>query len=339
MQYKINTYYMARTPEEMEAATFMTEMSASRTPEMETARIMAELSGVHTEEHPTGPDRAEQIEDAEMFYHAMAADDDIGVGVFIMCHGKTHPEVRRIPEGINVMKKNVSLCGVPAPTIYSSYRFKGQTAEVIAEELTRSFALAFSAEECMANEWRCAREGILYGTPAPGRPPIKVPLCLFACEEFNTTPENKVSHFVYKSYLADKDYHCVLVTFGGKRINLLTCTMEELTDTFGMPMEQHENAQEIMEILHYIQDNISTRELGPRHIISTDLIFNVLKYLNLMYGVKVARILDESCNTGLKGQPVFKDDKKDGYKEKVGYGGKRKSRQKNRKKRKSKKLF
>jgi hypothetical protein len=58
-----------------------------------------------------------------------------------------------------------------------------------------------------------------------------------------------------------------------------------------------------------------------------------------MYGVKVARILDESCNTGLKGQPVFKDDKKDGYKEKVGYGGKRKSRQKNRKKRKSKKLF
>ena len=77
------------------------------------------------EETPTRSYIEEHPDDA-MFFEAMGADETMGIGVFIFCHGKCSSKfVRRIPSGIKIMKKNVSKCGVSSPIITS--RHKSQT--------------------------------------------------------------------------------------------------------------------------------------------------------------------------------------------------------------------
>ena len=264
----------------------------------------------------------------EMFFEAMSADDTLGIGVFIFSHGKcSNKYLRRLPDGIKVMKKNVALCGVPSPILTYIYRPKSQTPHVIADELTRSFSLAFEKEECQANAWTWATNGVLK------KGGVEVPLTSLACEEFNTTPANTTEHFVYKMYLGNEKAHVVLVSFGGKTIDLLRCSMQNILETFGGPSPTHPRYAEIMTILDYINENIGRRgQHEGKSMISTDFIFNMIKFLNFMYGVKVARILDESCNTGISGQPHYEDGRP------IGYGGK-KSKKHKRKRRKSKKLY
>jgi hypothetical protein len=270
-----------------------------------------------TEEHPD-----------EMFFEAMGADETLGIGVFIFCHGKCSPRiVRRIPSGIKIMKKNVSKCGVPSPIITYIYRPKSQTPHVIVDELTRSFSPAFETEECQANAWKWATDGVLK------KGGVEVPLTSLTCEEFNTTPENTTEHFVYKTYVGNERGHVVLVSFGGRTIDLLRCTMQNILETFGGPSPTHPRYAEIMTILDYINENIGRRgQIEGKSIISTDFVFNMAKYLNFMYGVNIVRILDESCNNGIPSQPHYPDGRP------VGYGGKKSKKQK-RKRRKSKKLF
>jgi len=265
----------------------------------------------------------------EMFFEAMSADETLGIGVFIFCHGKCSSKfVRRIPNGIKIMKKNVSKCGVSSPIITHIYRHKSQTPNVIVDELTRSFSPAFETEECQANAWKWATDGVLK------KGGVEVPLTSLTCEEFNTTPENTTGHFVYKTYLGNERGHVVLLSYGGRTIDLLRCSMQNILETFGGPSPTHPRYSEIMTILDYIKENIGRRgQIAGKSIISTDFVFNMSKYLNFLYGVKVVRILDESCNNGIACQP---NDPTTGRP--IGYGGKKSKKQK-RKRRKSKKLY
>jgi hypothetical protein len=277
------------------------------------------------EETPTRSYIEEHPDDA-MFLEAMGAYDTIGIGVFIFCHGKCTSKIRRIPSGIKIMKKNVYKCGVYSPII--TFRHKSQTPEIIADELTRSFSPAFKPEECQANAWDSITDGVLKNKKG-----VEVPLSALTCEEFNTTRENTTDHFVYKIYVGKNSSHRVVLSYDGRTIDLLRCSMQNILDIFGRPSPRHPKYSEIMTIIEYIEQNIGRRgQIAGKSIISTDFIFNMAKYLNLMHDVNIVRILDESCNDGISSQPRYPNGRP------VGYGGK-KSKKRKRKHRKSKKIL
>jgi hypothetical protein len=265
--------------------------------------------------------------------HPMFTAEPIGMGVYIHCHGECHPEtIRKVPPGVIVMKKNFSRCGIISPGTLK-YRDSSETPEVIVEELTRSFSPAFTPDRCGATNWHGQiKEKPGFAITKSGR---EVDLRDFTCEEFNTHEGNKTDYFVYKIYTADEMTHCILFSVGGITIDLLRAGIEEILSVYRIGSDPRDPRHtQIQEVIGYLISNISYRNQVASETaylsITTDFIFHLAKLIELVHGINVIRILDESCNEGIREQPIAIDGKL------AGFGGKRKSRQKN-KRRKSKK--
>ena len=264
-------------------------------------------------------------EDADTL-QLMGADDEYGIGVFITCHGACIPDkFRTVPPMLTVMKKNLTQCGMLTshPT-----RHKNETPQVVVERLNSSFTSAFAFEECQMHDWPRDPGDVPRGRGAP------IDFTKYTCDEFNTNPSNTTRQFVYKKYISSKPEEGVMFSFAGKTIDLMTISsVEEILDLFGISTDPtHPNHAKIMVVLRYIHQNIIVRNeyvaRFKKSVISTDFIFNLSILLNYMYGVKIVRILDESCNTGVPCLPKDKTGRP------IGYGGK-KSKRKKYKRRKS----
>jgi hypothetical protein len=253
----------------------------------------------------------------------MGADEEYGIGVFITCHGTCIPDkFRTVPPMLTVMKKNLTQCGMLTahPT-----RYKDETPQVVVEKLNSSFTSAFAFEECQVNDWPRADGDVPRGRGVP------VDFTKYTCDEFNTNPTNTTRQFVYKKYISTKPEENVLFSFAGRTIDLMTISsVEDILHMFGISTDpRHPNHVKIMVILRYIHQNILVRNeyvarIG-KSVISTDFIFNLSILLNYMYGVKIVRILDESCNSGVPCQVFDKTGRP------IGYGGKKSKRRKRRK--------
>lgn len=268
----------------------------------------------------------------------LVRDDTEGIGVFFRCHGLLHKHIeRRIPPQLKIMKKNISECGTSSP-FTTRYRLPTETPEVIVEQLTSSFAPAFTQERCRTTPWvgrDPSNPGIIKGVVEGTKTPESVHIDSLTCEEFNTNSENFTTHFILKIYMVTGPTHRALFSFGGVTIDLFTVSgIEEILARFNILQidPSHPNYEKIKKVVDYINSNIEFREKSRAvgiPTITTDFIFNLSLLLHFMYGVVAVRILDESCNGGRTGL-------KDIGGVVVGFGGKRKSRRKH--KRKSKKV-
>ena len=265
-------------------------------------------------------------EDADTL-QLMGADDEYGIGVFITCHGVCiKDKVRFVPPMLTVMKKNLTQCGINTghPT-----RHKNETPQVVVERLNSSFTSAFAFEECQMHDWPRDPGDV------PRNKGVAIDFTKYTCDEFNTNPTNKTRYFVYKKYISSKPEEALLFSFAGRTIDLMTISsVEEILHIFGISTDPtHPNHEKIMVVLKYIHQNITIRnEYVARTkyaVISTDFIFNLSILLNYMYGVKIVRILDESCNSGISCQPLDKTGRP------IGYGGKKSKRRKKYKRRKT----
>jgi len=252
-----------------------------------------------------------------------------GIGIYVSCHGgNISPFLHRpTPRGVTVMKKNITECGFPA---YRPTRFPGITQEDIAMRLTQSFDVAFSEEECRAHQWPNANAE---GQPIDAQGRI-IHKDTFTCEEFNTNSANVVHSFLYKEYGKNDttpSNEGVLVAFSGVIVDLMTITLDEYLRAFRVPLDpSHPKHRQIIKIIQVIETYIDFRNRKKR--ISTDFIFITITLLHIIYGVKVARFYDPSCNYSKSLMPFVKPSSG------IGYGGKKSKRGK-RKHRKSKKLF
>jgi len=204
--------------------------------------------------------------------------------------------------------------------------------------LTKSFAPAFTQERCRTTPWvglDPANTGIIRGVVQGTNTDKSVHIDSFTCEEFNTNSKNFTTHYILKFYIATAPDQCALFSYGGNTIDLFTVScIEEILYIFHIDTSpSHPNHEKIMKTIRNIRIIIEfrekTRSMYGTPTITTEFIFNLSVLLNLLYGVVVVRILDESCNGGRLGLS-----EKDGVI--VGFGGKRKKSRK-RKKRKSKK--
>lgn len=296
--------------------------------ELESLIDTAIASGIESTELYTEPNELHmEVEDADTL-QLMGRDENIGIGVFITCHGIcVKNKFRRIPSILKVMKKNLTQCGINTahPT-----RYKDETPQVIVERLTESFTNAFTFEECQLNDWP-RKEG-----DVPRYKGEPVDFTKYTCDEFNTNPSNTTTQFVLKKYISANPEEGVLFSFGGITIDLMTVvSTEEIIHIFGINNldPTHPNHKKINIVLKYIYQNIRIRNEYfariKKNVISTDFIFNLSILLNYMYGVKIVRILDESCNSGISCQPIDETGRP------IGYGGKKSKKHKKYKRRKT----
>ena len=246
-----------------------------------------------------------------------------GIGIFIDCHGLITQEIPRpIPEGIIFMKKNLTGCG---DVSYPPTRHPYITQKIIVERLQHSLDIAFSAEECAFYPWdEKDRDG----------DPIRKET--FTCPEFNTTSENQVKSFLYKTYdIKDLPGGGIFVAYENVIVNLFTVDFKNFIRNFKIPypgLSPRPNPtilmkiQEIIDISNKIKGYIAFRD--HHTYITSDFIIDTVFLLHLVHGVKIVRCLDESCNTTTG--PILKTSD-------IGHGGK-KSKRRKRKHRKSKKL-
>ena len=221
-------------------------------------------------------------------------------------------------------KKNLTDCGSLSYDIPTKSGFSSSID--ISKSLMTSFEASFTPEDCKAIRWPRDEQG---------RPFINgkvVNLESFTCQEFNSR-ENTTTEFLCKRYTKDlKDPKLGLFfSFADMTIDLLKVSFIFIAEGFRIPRSGHPNQSNIDRLLRSIEEHIRLRdsEESGRKPITTQFIFDLIELIHIVHRGDVVRFLDYACNRGAGS--ISKPSH-------VGFGGKR-SKRRNRKRRKSKKIF
>jgi len=232
-----------------------------------------------------------QAEEVAILFERMptldeAVPDEKTIGIYIACHGELIERKITGPRNVTIHKQNLGGYGC------FSYKVREpsehvRTALLLENELVGCSLKDYESIEHGKTDKHCIeidKKG--------------------ACERFSS----KGGSWILKKYTYDATKRSFIIAFQRKTINMITCSRPELETFIGGDLTKY---KKILDDFFKVRDTF----------FDTQLLFNII-YLFGKRGVKVANILDESCN-------VQFENKKRVAKGKVfsrgtsGYGGRR----------------
>ena len=229
------------------------------------------------------------------------------LGICIMCHGsigynKTHPIID-VPDGINLIKKNLGGCGNFSYGIYKiDFALKGSPAVTnlfrwkdtkISKPIDISDKVKLHVNEytlkTLTNFDSCIDKQSYDEFVS-----TKIENPFPSCEIFHGPRfYSKIYSFApYKTEMLTYTNNYIMFTYlspsGVKSINIVTCTQDELNDFF-----ETKDSPITTEFMKIKQDRIEKKVLK----LTTENIFALIEHASESLGITNVNMLDLSCNT------------------------------------------
>lgn len=235
----------------------------------------------------------------------------ITMGIYIACHGELIERTVNGTQNVTINKQNLGGYGC------ASYKVR-EPSEHIALALANELVGCSREEYQRMKDGERDKHGVEIDTDG-------------ACERFSSFRGS----WVLKQYSYDATKRSFIIAFGGKTIDMVTCTPLELTEFIVGKGQLNAKHQPFL-------DEFFTHRGNPDKVIpnlftffNTQILFNLIFLFNKYQRVNVANILDESCNLQLRRdkRPLPRDDVFRRGRD-VGYGGTRNYRKSKTKRRK-----